>query len=398
MRICLISNEYPPETGFGGIGTYTYNLAQSLSKKGHDITVITKALRKDSVYKDRNVKVYRILDKKLPFKGITRIFNLFSGGGFSRYWHSRFVFLKIREVMKKEGKFDVIEGPLWDGECICYSNKLGAPLVLRLQTPIFKSTEILGKNKNRFLEFIERKSLEKATLITSISKNISEVISRYYKIPSGKILLCYLGIQFPDIAKPVFKKDPFKLLYVGRLEKRKGTEEFIDSLPEILEKKPKILVDIVGRDCYQTRGNISYAEYFKIKVPKKFSKRVKFHGFVSKSKLDNFYQNCDVFIAPSRYESFGLIFLEAMSYGKPVIGTKVGGIPEIVRDKEVGLLIDVNKPDQIAGSVIKLFDDEKLREKLGRRAFSYVRKNFSVEKLTETSLRIYNQAIKKFYE
>lgn len=398
MRICFISNEYPPETGFGGIGTYTYSLAQGLSEKGHDVTVITKAFGKESIIKDGRVKVHRIFDKKVPFEGFSKIFNLFSGKGFNYYWHSKSVFLKIEELIEKDGKFDVIEGPLWDGECFAYSPQIGIPLVVRLQTPIFKSREILGKKQNKVIEFIEKKSLQKATLIASISKNIGEVVSKHYKIPKDKILLSYLGIKLPDISNPIFRKNSFKLLYVGRLEKRKGTEEFIEALPEILKKNTKITIDIVGKDYYQAPGNTNYFEYFKNKVQKKFWSRVIFHGFVSNEKLKKFYKYCDIFIAPSRYESFGLIFLEAMAYGKPVIGTKVGGIPEIVKDKEMGLLIDVNEPGQIADSVIKLFNNEKLRERLGKKAFEYVRKNFSVERLTEESLSIYNQAIKKFYE
>lgn len=398
MKICLISNEYPPETSFGGIGTYTYNLAHGLVKLGNEVSVITKAVGREKIYRDIGVKVYRVFDKKVPFRGLTGISNIITGRGFSYYWHSRSVFLKIEEIIKKEGRFDIIEGPLWDGECFAYSPQIGIPLVVRLQTPIFKSREILGKKQNKVIEFIEKKSLQKATLIASISKNIGEVVSRHYKIPKDKILLAYLGIKLPDIADPIFKKNSFKLLYIGRLEKRKGTAEFIDSLPKILEKNAKITIDIVGKDCYQAPGSSSYLKYFKIKVPQKFWSRVKFHGFVSNKKLKNFYKNCDIFVAPSRYESFGLIFLEAMAYGKPVIGTKIGGIPEVVIDGKVGILIDVNNPNQIADAVIKVFSDEDLREKMGKNAYNYTRKNFTVESMVDLSFSIYKKAILKFHE
>ena len=396
MRICFISREYPPETGFGGIGTYTYQLAHGLTKKGHDVTVISQAVKKEIFYKDKKVKVYRIFDDKVPFRGFTKISNLLTGNAFSHYWHSRSVFKKINQLIEQQGNFDIIEGPLWDGECLAYDYRIGIPLIVRLQTPIFKSLEILGKPNNKTVEYVERKALEKAVLIPSISNNVASLISSYYKIPKSKIRLCYLGIESSKIKKPVFKKNSYKLLYVGRLEKRKGTQEFIESLNEILSKNQKITIDIVGKDISQAPGTISYKEYFNQIINKKYKKRVRFYGFVDNKKLESFYKNCDLFIAPSRYESFGLIFLEAYIYGKPVIGTTAGAIPEIVSHGKTGLLIEPNNSSQITEAVLKIFNNDSLRKKMGEQAFKYVRKNFSVEQMVDLSLDIYNEAIKKY--
>lgn len=391
MRICLISAEYPPETGFGGIGTYTYNLAHGLTKKGHSVTVITKALTSEKVYKDKKVKVYRIFDKKVPFKGFTRITNLLSLQGFSYYWHSYSVFSKIKKIASVEGDFDIIEGPLWDGECVAYDKSVNSPLVIRLQTPIFKSREILNLPQFKVLEFIEKKSLDKASKIIAISKSISSLISNQYEIPKTKIKLCYLGIDNPKVKTPVFKKNSYKLLYVGRLEKRKGTIEFINSLPGILKQNKKITVDIVGKDIPQAPGETNFKNYFQTVVPGDSRNRVNFHGFVDDKKLKVFYKNCDVFIAPSRYESFGLIFLEAFLYGKPVIGTKVGGIPEIVKKGKTGILVKVNNESEITHAVLKIFSNQNLRKTLGQNAFRDVRENFSVSKMVDTTLKIYNE-------
>lgn len=397
MKICLISLEYPPETGYGGIGTYTYNLAHGLTALNHKVTVISKALKKEKIYLDKKVKVYRILDEQPPFRGFTKFMNLITLNYFGAYWHSHSVFKKFKEIVSKEGEFDVIEGPLWGGECLTYTKKLNTPLVIRLQTPIFKSLEIIGKKSNSYIELAEKITLKKATLIAAISKSNKELIVKKYQLDEDKIRHSPLGIKFPSLKKPLFKKKSFKLLYVGRLEKRKGIQELINALPEILRKNNLIKVDIVGNDCYQAPGNIGYFEYFKKIVPPEFQKNVKFHGFLPDDKLQKFYKDCDVFIAPSQYESFGLIFLEAMSYGKPVIGTHVGGIPEIVNNK-VGLLIKVNNPKAISGAVLKSFADDKLREKLGNAAFTYVREKFTVTQFAERTIEIYKQAIVKYNE
>lgn len=398
MNICLISNEYPPETGFGGIGTYTYNLGQGLSELGNTVTVITQAVKEEKVYKDKKVTVYRIRDKKIPVRGAARMANLLTGNGFSVFWHSYSVFKKINEIEKNRGRFDIIECPLWGGEGFSYSQKIGIPLIVRLETPVFKLREILGQDSSKLKEYFERKILNNSVFAIAISKNIGELIKLRYKIPDEKIKISYLGIKLPEIKKPLFKKNSYKLLYVGRLEKRKGTTEFIEAIPAILSGNSKISIDIVGKDIPQAPHDTNFQEYFNKIVAGKFKKSVKFHGFVTKKKLDNFYADCDIFIAPSRYESFGLIFLEAMVYGKPVIGTKTGAIPEIVKNGKTGLLISVNKPSEIADAVLKLFGDERLRQEMGRNAFDCARENFSAERLIKDTLKIYNQAIKKFNE
>lgn len=396
MKICFISKEYPPETGFGGIGTYTYQLAQELSKKGHNITVISKAIKSERIYKDKKVKVYRIFDEPVPFRGFTRISNLITKGWFSHYWHSRSVFKKIIEIINREEDFDIIEAPLWDSESLAYSEKINIPLVVRLQTPIFKSRELLNIKPNKTLEKIEKATLEKAILIPSISKNVGKMITKHYGLAQNKIRVNHLGLNLLKIKKPIFISNSFKLLYVGRLELRKGTEEFINSLNEILTKNLDITIDIVGKDIPQAPGNIFFKDYFKQTVNKNLQSRVKFYGFVNDKNLQKFYKNCDCLIAPSRYESFGLIFLEAFKYGKPVIGTRVGGIPEVVKENKTGLLVDANNPEQISKAVLKIFKNEKLRKRLGENAFKDVRVNFSSEKMAEETLHIYNEAVQKF--
>lgn len=399
MNICLISGEYPPETGFGGIGTYTYHLAQGLTKVGHDVTVISKALKMNQYYEDSGVKVYRIIPKPFIFKGLSRVANFMTKGLFGRWWYSKSIFRKIEEIVKEKGKFDVIQGPLWDGECFSYSNKLETPLVVRLHTPVFKTREILNLSPSLNLEMLERESLLKATLIIAGSHNVADLIINKYNVARNKIIYSPLGIPLPKTEKPLFRKDSHKLLYVGRLEERKGAKEFIQALPKILTVNPKIRVDIVGRDCSENIGlPITYREYFRQIVPVKLQDKVKFHGFVEKERLEHFYKNCDVFIAPSRYESFGFVYLEAMAFGKPVIGTNSGGIPETVIDGKVGLLVDVNNPQAISDAVIKIFSNSIYRKEMGKRAFYYVRNNFDYMSMVNRELDIFFTAINIYQE
>lgn len=396
LNICLISREYPPHTSNGGIGTYTYHLAHGFTRLGYEVTVIAGAvISKNQNYYDQKVKVYRFVDGKVPIRGVSRITNMLTGSFFSHWWHSRSIFSKIKNLSKIK-RFDIIEGPLWDGECFAYNKDLNIPLVVRLQTPIFKSRDILGQSSSEILEYIERIPLEKASLIASISQDVSKLIIDKYKIDPKKIIYSPLGIPLPTIKKVFFKKNSYKLLYVSRLEKRKGTQEFIEALPKIFKQNDKIEVDIIGKDYNQAPGGTSYYNFFKQTVPPRYQSQVKFHGFLTDQRRQSFYNNCDVFILPSRYESFGLVYLEAMAFGKPVIGTKIGGIPEIIEDDYSGLLIDVNNPKQIAQSVLRLFSDDNLRKRLGSNAFKIVKSKFTVEQMIQNSLQVYQKAIDQF--
>lgn len=395
LNICLISREYPPETSNGGIGTYTYHLAHSLAEEGHKVTIVSEATDKYQNYFDKKVEVYRFFDERVPIGGISRVANLLTGDFFSHWWHSRSVFIKIKNITKKKN-FNIIECPLWGGECFTYEKDLNIPLVIRLQTPVFKLSEVLNQSSSWILEYIERISLQKATLIASISQSISKLIISKYKIDPKKIIYSPLGVPLLKVKKTNFKKNSYKLLYVSRLEKRKGTQEFIEALPKILKSNNKITVDIVGRDCNQAPKGLGYVDFFKQTVSTHYQSRVRFHGLVNDKRLQNFYRDCDIFILPSRYESFGLVYLEAMSYGKSVIGTRVGGIPEIIKDNYTGLLVDVNDSEQIASAVLKLFSNNNLREKIGHQAFKVVREKFNIKNMTEKALEVYYKAISNF--
>src|SRR5262249_24343982 len=81
--------------------------------------------------------------------------------------------------------------------------------------------------------------------------------------------------------------------------------------------------------------------------------------------LDSFYRDCTVFTAPSRYESFGLIYLEAMRWGKPVVACCAGGVPEVVRDGETGLLVPPGDAAALEAALSRLLADADLRTKMG---------------------------------
>ena len=154
------------------------------------------------------------------------------------------------------------------------------------------------------------------------------------------------------------------LLTVGRLSRDKGIDTVIQAMPLIVRRFPKAMYVICGdgneRDMILDLAESSDAR-----------DSIAVLGRVSESEKMKYYMHCDVFVMPSRNfsvgstEGFGLVFLEAHAFGKPVIGSRAGGIPEVALDNENGLLVDPEDPVQIADAVTHLLNEPGLARQFG---------------------------------
>jgi phosphatidylinositol alpha-1,6-mannosyltransferase len=177
------------------------------------------------------------------------------------------------------------------------------------------------------------------------------------------------------------------LLSVGNLVTRKGQDRVINVLPEIIKKIPETLYLIIGEgsDKEKLTRRVVQLELYD---------HVKFLDQVSNEDLNYYYQICDAFVMLSRelknqngevvdIEGFGMVFLEANLYGKPVIGGKSGGVPEAVEHNVSGLLVDPENKNDIVDSVIKLLSNTALANKLGEQGRTRVLNKFNAEKEVE---------------
>jgi len=118
-----------------------------------------------------------------------------------------------------------------------------------------------------------------------------------------------------------------------------------------------------------------------------------FSGVAGAVGLAAFYRECTLFVAPSRYESFGLIYVEAMRWAKPVIGCRAGGIPEVVRDGETGLLVPPADPPALQAAVTRLLDDGALRDRIGTAARASVEGELSAARMAERTVDFYRAVL-----
>jgi glycosyltransferase involved in cell wall biosynthesis len=153
---------------------------------------------------------------------------------------------------------------------------------------------------------------------------------------------------------------------------------------------------LAGPERPHAPGNITFSQYFHDQFPAELRPCVSFIGEVGDAQLNDLYRNCDLFVGPSLYESFGLIYIEAMRWGKPVLACHVGGVPEVVKDGYCGILVSPSNPTELAAAMTKLLHDHDLRARLGRQAFEWTARNFNISLMAERTEELYRDTAARF--
>jgi glycosyltransferase involved in cell wall biosynthesis len=179
------------------------------------------------------------------------------------------------------------------------------------------------------------------------------------------------------------------VLSAGRLIDWKGTEFLIRAMPAVLEKFPDTKLLIVGTG--PERDTL-----IRLARELDLNDRVALPGTVPPADLPSYYRSADAFVLPSinrggKTEGLGVVLLEAMASGCPVIGTNVGGIPDIITDGENGFLVPEQRPDLIAEKIVRIFTDTELQEKFRRNGMKRIHDSFSWDIISKDFSIVYDQ-------
>lgn len=400
MNICILSREYPPETGWGGIGNYTYRLSQGLSKLGARVHIIAQSLDTDKEYIDGNVYVHRVAHKTMfPVKRCFQEFCL-------RLEYSQSVYRKLKEVVRT-CNIDIVEAPNFSAEGFVYSLFKTTPLVTRLHTHFSEVIEFSHWRKNldrRLSCRLEDAAIARSDLVTCSTAAHAETIAREAGVKKENIRIIPLGVPVPEIEKQEKQnKKNSAVLFVGRLEERKGAHILARAIPHLLKHRPDVHFYLAGRDTFVNsdaitlagEGKASFKNRLLNDIPRHCHNNVHFLGHVADDELAGLYRACDLFVAPSLYESFGLVYIEAMSFGKPVIGCGVGGVPEVVEDGVSGLLVTPEDHLALAQGMLTLLNDRELSRKIGENARKRVENNFTDVLMAERTLAAYSNVLQR---
>ncbi len=396
MNICLVSYEYPPET-FDGIGTYTRNLAHALAKLGEDVDVITFTKREPYEYLDAGVHVHRINPAKI--KGLWRLDKVFPSQTLA---YSIAVSHKIKDLLKRK-PFSIIEGPEVKGELFYYlltrTNKR-IPVVVKLHTPSYLVQKYNFKDvriSEKILNFLEKQSVMKADYVSAPSGHIRDTVAKDYRMVPRRIAV----IAHPadtdafTVAEGSERNRKIHILFAGRIEKIKGVETLVRAIPTVVAKVPNCAFTFLGNDTNSGTDRRSLRrELQEYLLRHNCAEKVTFHDRVEKDQLIHYYQQADITVVPSFYESLGFVCLEAMACGKAVIASQAGGLQEIIQDQQNGLLVPPGDPEALAQKIITLCENDELRASLGREARKSVEAHYSSLAAARQTLEYYRQILK----
>jgi glycosyltransferase involved in cell wall biosynthesis len=405
MRICLLSREYPPDTGWGGIATFARHLAHGLKEIGHDVVVISMAKpgAAASTGEHEGIKIHRvepyIKEGDLGLLGRATPNSRFTLSAVFALWAK---FLELHQ----EQPFDVLDTPELLAEGLMPALSKIAPLVVRLYTPHFKFiVDGLHNTKHtidhHFIGLAERFALLNADAITSPSKDLAEFVANdlHYPLEQIKIIMNPIDVGEFHPAGPckIVAEGKLKILFVGRLEERKGINYLIETIPEVVKKYPNAHYYVIGDDTITGKGHTSVLnELKKFIQANNCHSNVTFMPRVPLVDLPQYYRSADICVVPSLYDNSPYSALEAMSCGRPVIGTNSGGTKEYMVAGESGLLVPPKDTPALTEALINLLGSESERKRLGENARARVLERFQRAEIARQTVEVYKEAQSSF--
>lgn len=404
MKVGLVTHEYPPDV-VGGVSLHTFLLAQGLAQGGHTVHVITLGREAEVTQEDHGVTVHRVLSRNLyPDKGRLR-------ESLRRFEYSLGVMGKVRELLGR-GALDIIQAHPLGADLFLYSLQVQdrVPMVTHLST-IYRELAACEQWRMsadlHISAWMEEEVIMRSQQLIAPSRVCAEGVAAYLGIDPGTIAIIPHGISIPDEAsarqRTTGPTPTLRVLFVGRLERRKGVQTLIQAIPRVLDRMPGVSFSIIGADSYAGAAELardgdartSFKQRLLLELPHRYWSNVHFLGLCEEPVRERALSWCDLFVAPSLYESFGFIYLEAMAHAKPVIGCRVGGVPEVVDDGVTGLLVPPEDPEALAAAILRLLADPDLRQRMGAEGRRTVQSRFSVSQMIDRNLALYEQVLER---
>jgi glycosyltransferase involved in cell wall biosynthesis len=339
-----MTNEYEPHI-IGGLGVVATNLTHALRGDDMKATVLTKSVKSEvGVKREKNLKII----------------------GFPR--NSRFNYLTIRKWLYRKGYRipDLIHIHSVDFAYLAryYQKKHNVPVVYTCHSLVTL------EKKNPFRELMAKRQkilLQSASQIVVPSIWERAQLEDIYPFCNDKITVIENGVNVNE--QPQSSANPYHLLFVGRLIRMKGIEELLQAVSALAQKEPKVRLDVVGR------GSEQYQRHLKSMARKLgVTSKVRWLGYHDPDQVQQIYSSYGAVIVPSRQESFGLVALEALANGIPLISTRSGGLADFVNEDVAQIISGVDHVD-IATAIQTMWREPELTKQRVEEGFKTAEKH-----------------------
>jgi glycosyltransferase involved in cell wall biosynthesis len=370
MRIALVSQEYPPETAKGGIGSQTFVKAHGLAALGHDVIVISQSTDGERRERcERDVRVIRIPGYYHRMDLHTEVAEWIT--------YSSEVAAAIADIHARS-PLDIVDFPEWGGEGYVHllnrTERNHIPTVIQLHGPLVMFAHTLGwpavdSEFYRVGTTIEGTCLRLADAVFSSSACSADWCARHYGLDRSRIPLLHTGVD-TGLFRPraVAKSRRPTVIFVGKIARNKGVGILLDACCSLAHEIPDLQVRMLGR------GEPGPIDELRARSSSNGSAGLlDLAGFVARDELPDHLSRAHVFAAPSVYEGGpGFVYLEAMACGLPVIACEGSGAAEVVRPGENGLLVPPGDVASLIAALRRLLLNSEEREAMGANARNFV--------------------------
>lgn len=381
MKIALVSPydfPYP-----GGVTEHIIALAKKLRQRGYDVHIIAAC----SGYQGENFPNTRVVTHKVTAVPIA--------GAMARVGVSPLSYIRIRKILQRE-TFDVIHlheplTPSITWPVLSYAQTLpGTVSIGTFHAYHEQPNWLYAHGRPIFARFFAK--LDSLIAVSEAARDFAHRMfpGDYCIIPNG-IDLSRFG-KAPETSPAANPPGPNKkttLLFVGRLDRRKGFLNLLETFFKIKPDYPNLQLKVVGpfdsKACepYQKMAQAHHVT------------DIEFVGYIAPEKLPEYYHSADIFCAPSiGYESFGLVLLEAMAAGLPLVASDIAGYRSVVTDGREGLLVPPGQPSRLARALRQLLDNPHQRYQMGQRG-RLKAAGYSWDRIVDEILVVYRYTIER---
>ena len=286
----------------------------------------------------------------------------------------------VIEIARVGGEFDIVHAHASHAHTVCAFSKL------LNKRPLIYTRRVDYKPKK---DPITRFKYRRTDKVVCVARYVCEVLRHTIGVESFEVVYSITNPALEesvDLEKVKGIKEQFKPLKIvgtaAALTEQKNIPNLIEAAEVILKKRRDVVFVVLGEGVLEARMR-------NLAKRKGISDRFRFLGF--KKDIENYIKAFDLFVLPSNYEGLSGAVLNAMLLKVPVVSTDAGGLSEVVFNGETGILVERDNPVKLARAIEELLDNRSLREKVVENAYKLVKKNFAIDKMVESYVKLYNQ-------
>jgi glycosyltransferase involved in cell wall biosynthesis len=397
VRIALVSQEYPPESAHGGIGSQTSTKARVMAALGHEVHVIScggEADRELRVVDRDGVTVHRLPTPERETLIETEVaWWVGYSWAVSRYLND----------LEQRARFDVIDFAEYGAEGWAYLLNRSAwtrtPVAIQLHGPLAMFTERIGwpepsSDLAQVGAAMEDAAIVRADALMACSENIRDFVVARNGIPAEEIEVVYCGIDAELFSPAGSAPDPLapKVLFVGNVSENKGVDVALDAVLELRPRHPGLRLQVVGK------GDDDLAQRLLARADAHGTPdALELVGFVGeRARMPDFYRRTTVFCSPAEHEpGVANVFLEAMACGCPAVASTAGGGTEAVIEGVTGELVPPGDVAATAAALESIVGDPDRRARMSAAARAHAVERFGAEGYVARVLSVYDRAIER---